>query len=235
MRSQQPELMDTETVDYPTFEACLADLAKINQHTNAYPPTLTWLQSVWPTAAHQAVTVWDIGCGGGDMLRQIVNTQLPHAELTGFDLNPWSIQAANLHTPPTMLITYQQTNVFDIPNDQCADFIICSLFTHHLTDGALIAFIEWLEAHSRRGWLINDLHRHWLPYVFIKAVVKGLQLNRLVQHDAPVSVARAFTRQDWRIALASAGLLPTDTAIQWHWPFRYTVSRLKPLATYHHA
>src|SRR3546814_2814902 len=42
-RSTTPERMDTETVDYPDFRACLHHLAMVNRLTLAGRPTLGWL------------------------------------------------------------------------------------------------------------------------------------------------------------------------------------------------
>jgi hypothetical protein len=57
--------------------------------------------------------------------------------------------------------------------------------------------------------------------------VRALPVNRLVVHDAPVSVARAFTRRDWCGVLAAAGLAGEAVAVEWYLPFRYGVGRVK--------
>ena len=44
-----------------------------------------------------------------------------------------------------------------------------------------------------------------------------------VRHDAPVSVARAFTREDWDRLLVQAGLDPAKVSVEWFFPFRYGV------------
>ncbi len=44
----------------------------------------------------------------------------------------------------------------------------------------------------------------------------------MVVHDSTVSVARAFTRADWRRLAAEAGIAPR---VAWQFPFRWAVSR----------
>jgi 2-polyprenyl-3-methyl-5-hydroxy-6-metoxy-1,4-benzoquinol methylase len=227
-RSAQAELMDTELVTFAEFHDCLRDLESVNICTLAYRPTLRWLGEMLADAKpQQAVTILDIGSGGGDMLRRIwtwAHSRGLNADLTGVDLNPWSAQSAEQTTPRDMPIRFETSNIFSFDPARRADFIISSLFTHHLTDSELIRFIQWMDAHATRGWFINDLHRHPLPYYFTRYVFRLLRLNRLVQHDGPVSVARAYTASDYRRALAEAGIPAQRAKIEWFFPFRYGVS-----------
>jgi hypothetical protein len=48
-----------------------------------------------------------------------------------------------------------------------------------------------------------------------------------VQHDGPVSIARAFTAADWRALIAEAGLSSDTVRVAWRFPFRLCVSRVK--------
>jgi hypothetical protein len=43
----------------------------------------------------------------------------------------------------------------------------------------------------------------------------------LVQHDAPLSVARAFRREDWVELLERAGIARYE--LRWRWAFRWQV------------
>ena len=58
-------------------------------------------------------------------------------------------------------------------------------------------------------------------------MVASLPVNRLVVHDAPLSVARAFTRADWERLLADSRLRPGAVSVEWFTPFRYGVGRIK--------
>lgn len=227
-RSTQLELMDTATTTFAEFHDCLCMLAKINVFTMAYRPTLRWLKFVLNDFnPQQPIRILDIGCGGGDMLRKIwkwATCQNLVIDLVGIDLNPWSKMSAEQLTPTVAPIRYVTTDLFMLQLDRQADFIISSLFTHHLTDNDLIRFIQWMDQHAVVGWFINDLHRHALPYYFIKYAVKVLFPNRLIQHDAPVSVARAFTKCEWNHLLCKADIPRERYKIVWYFPFRYGVA-----------
>jgi SAM-dependent methyltransferase len=229
-RSAQSELMDTEPVAFADFHECLQELEVINICTLAYRPTLRWLKEMLKrTKPGETVSVLDVGSGGGDMLRRIwklLRRSGLDAELAGVDLNPWSKQSAEQSTPPEMHIAYETSDILSFDRSRRADFIICSNFTHHLSDAELVRFIHWMEDHANRGWFINDLHRHPLPYYFIKILFGTLPLNRMTANDGPISVLRAFTAEDWRRVLTEAGV--GDRAkIAWFFPFRYTVARRK--------
>jgi 2-polyprenyl-3-methyl-5-hydroxy-6-metoxy-1,4-benzoquinol methylase len=226
-RSTQLELMDTEPLSFAAFHAYLRDLARINVYTLAYRPTLQWLRRALVAGKpQQPVSVIDIGSGGGDMLRRICQWAARRGletDLVGVDLNPWSKQSAQM-TSVGMPVRFETSDIFDFHPERRADFIISSLFTHHLTDDEVIRFIRWMDAHAVHGWFINDLHRHPLPYAFIKCVTRLFGFNRLVQHDAPLSVARAFVEADWHRLLMAAGISMERVRITWFFPFRYGVA-----------
>jgi len=69
--------------------------------------------------------------------------------------------------------------------------------------------------------VINDLHRHPLAYYSIKYLTQLFGGSRLVQNDAPLSVARAFSRADWQRLLAQASI--TQYELRWCWAFRWQV------------
>lgn len=224
-RSTENELMDQEGISFAEFHDCLQGLERINHLTLAYRPTLRWLRP-WLKSG-EPICILDAGCGGGDMLRQIERQlrsepQKNNVRLQGVDLNPWSKRSAALCTNAAA-IHYETADVFRFQLEQSLDLIICSLFTHHLSDNQVIDFLRWIDTRARKGWFINDLHRHPLPYYFIKAATALLSRNRLIRNDAAVSVARAFSVSDWQRLLEQAGL--ADRArIQWFFPFRLCIS-----------
>ncbi len=226
-RSTQAELMDTETVSFEEFHQCLRQLEFINACTLTYRPTLQWLRKIWRhVQPEQTIFILDAGSGGGDMLRRIWKWSQKRGfkvTLMGADLNPWSKKSAEEMTSKGIPVSFETADIFTLNLPKQPDFIISSLFTHHLTDEQLIHFIRWMDAQAMRGWFINDLHRHPVAYYFIQYATRIIPANRLIRHDAPVSVARAFTASDWQRLLVKAGIPQTRTRITWHFPFRYGV------------
>jgi len=230
-RSTQDELMDTEVVDYPDFRDCLADLASVNRLTLAYRPTLAFFERLLPRlrSAERAVRVVDVGSGYGDTLRRIhdwARARGVELELTGVDLNPWSARAAR-EASSTDEIEWVTSDVFDFDPDQ-VDIVVSALFTHHLRDPLLRRFIRWMEVSATIGWCINDLHRHPVPYHVFSRFSQLAGYHRFVQHDGPVSILRAFDRDDWRRLLTEAEVPIDEVGIQWFFPFRWSVERTRP-------
>jgi len=221
-RSNQLELMDQEGISFEEFHQCLQSLETINVLTLAYRPTLHWVKKVLNSSSKKTVHILDAGSGGGDMLRRIRKSK--HSQniiLTGIDLNPWSKKSADLlsHDFP---ILYQTGDIFSFEPKGAVDIVMCSLFTHHLNDEQIVHFLRWIDGRAELGWFINDLHRHPVPYYFIKFVTMLFSRNRLIRHDAPISVARSFTKADWRRLLGKAGI-DARAKIQWFFPFRICV------------
>ncbi len=227
-RSTQNELMDSESIDFAEFDECLRQLTIVNIFTLAYRPTLHWLRRMLEKASPRGTTsILDVGSGGGDMLRRIWKLMTRHdlnADLTGVDLNPWSKQSAEQVTPAELKIRFETSNIFSFDETRHFDFIISCNFTHHLTDEELVRFIQWMDKHAKRGWFINDLHRHRLPYYFVKAAFRILPLSRMMRSDGPISISRAFVATDWRRLLVEAGIPAQRTSIKWYFPFRYVVA-----------
>ena len=231
-RSTCLELMDAEPYSFEQFRNYLQDLERVNAWTLAYRPTLCWLKrslaNINPT---RSISILDVGSGNGDMLRHVwrwAEKRGINVKLIGVDLNPWSKKSAEQATPPNAPIRFETANIFDIAPSRHFDFIISSLFTHHLTDAENVRFMRWMDERAMQGWFINDLHRHSLPYYFVKYVARLLRLNPSVQNDGPISVARAFMAADWQRFLDDAGIHAAKKGISWFFPFRYCLARNKP-------
>src|SRR5690606_7218226 len=140
-RSREAELMDDQDLSYEEFRDCLRELETINEWTLAYRPTLRWLDRVLP--ANEAVTLLDVGSGGGDMLRRVealARRSGRKVTLLGVDRHPWAQRAAR-EAAPHSTVRYLQADVFALDPELPVDYIISSLFTHHLDDAQARRFL----------------------------------------------------------------------------------------------
>jgi SAM-dependent methyltransferase len=232
-RNDLIELMDSDETDFATFRDCLVDLAKVNTLTLAYRPTLQFFDRLAKTGRlpkDRAAIILDIGSGFGDMLRVIdrwANRRGVKVDLTGVDRNPWSARAAMEAPARGRAIRFVSADVFDFHPPRGVDIVISSLFAHHLNEAALVRFVSWMETNAEIGWFVNDLHRHPIPFHLFRAFSRAMRFHRFVQHDGPVSIARAFDAADWRRTLAAAGLPAAAVKVRHVFPFRLCVSRVK--------
>lgn len=227
--SELPELMD-EPCSREVLRACLRDLARVNRWFLAYRPVLNWLESLKLEKHDGPIRVLDVGCGYGDGLRRIeewADQRSIPVELTGCDLNPDAIAIAAEASPTSSRIHWIASDVFALRSETPMDIVVSSLFTHHLTESAIIRFVAWMESMARVGWFINDLSRASIPYHLFKAFARVANLHLFVQHDGPVSIARAFIADDWHRMCAAAGIANSDISIQSFTPARLCVGRQK--------
>jgi len=232
-RADTAELMDAEDVPFADYNACLHDLERVNIFTMAYRPTLAWLdalRSAGRLPLDRAISIVDVGCGRGDMLRRIrrwARRRRIEARLVGLDRDPRAALAAAAVTPAASDIDFVTADLFDWIPQGPVDLVVSSLFAHHLDDASLVRFLVWMETTARRGWFVNDLHRHNLPWRVFGLWSRVAGWHRFVQHDGPISIARAFTAADWRRLLGEADILPGMAEVAWRMPFRMCVSRVK--------
>ena len=238
-RSSEPELMDDPSVGYEQFQSCLVELARVNRLSLAHRATLDFLDQlvgriggrVAPGEAapgRPPLHIVDVGSGYGDLLRCIRAWSLRRGvpvSLTGVDLNPWSRRAALEASGPDCPIEWVTADALSFEPASAIDVVVSSLFTHHLRDPQIERFLQWMERSARVAWFVNDLHRHPLPYHVFKHTARLAGFHPFVQHDGPISIARAFRVEDWRRLIVAAGLEPSSVQIRWRFPFRLTVAR----------
>ncbi len=223
-RHHTPELMDDLTLASDALRQNLDELETINTWLGGYAPVLHGLRVLQTQQpAGRPLRLADVGCGGGDTLRVIAVWARRHGvdvELVGIDANAFMIDYARQKCAPWPEITFQQADIFGAEfRQQRFDAVTCSLFCHHFTDAALVKMLRQLAQQAHLGVVVNDLHRHPLAYYSIKWLTRLLGGSYLVQHDAPVSVARAFRRTDLVALCAAAGV--RVQRLRWRWAFRW--------------
>lgn len=229
-RCHDPELMDGDHVSQQEFAACIEDLARVNTLTLARPPTLAFIdRALAATPESRVPTIVDVGYGAGDMLQAIarlVARRRRRARLVGFDINPRSEAVARRLAPESMQIDFRTGDALAMPPDEPVDIVISSLVTHHMEDEEIVRFLEWMESRASMGWFVNDLHRHRFSYHGFRLLAAAMRWHPFVRHDGPLSIARAFRREDWLALLGQAGVAG-KIRLQWKFPFRYCVERAK--------
>lgn len=222
-RSEAPEKMDNPDVPAKEAHKALRELETINKYLGGYNVVLRALNGLdWP---REPVTIMDLGCGGGDMLRAIAgwaHKKQRRVRLIGIDLNPAMTQYASHRSVRYPAIDFRTANVFDdVLQTEAPHITICSLFAHHFDGADLVALIQRMYQLASRAVIINDLHRHRVAYYAIKVLSRLFSRTYLVKYDAPLSVARSLTRKEWQAALKAAGI--SRYTIRWRWAWRWEI------------
>ena len=225
VRAQGEEQMDADDLDPGVYAEVVGDLARVNAVTLAARPTLAFLRRC--AARQRQLRILDVGFGDGDMLRRIARwagKRQVAIELVGVDLNPRSEAAARAHTPRDLPIHYITGDHADLAGERW-DCVISSLVAHHMSSDQLVAFLRWMEAHARVGWLVNDLHRHRFAYAGWPLLAGLARWHPIVRHDGHLSIARSYRAHEWSPLLAEAGI--EGARVFRAFPFRLCVERLR--------
>ncbi len=206
----------------------MEELEFINKYLGGHKSTIAGLSRLLksqPLARNRELVICEIGCGGGDNMISIQNWCIKRnisVRFIGIDINPFCIEVATAKLAglnATLLMKDYTTVGFE---DGKPDYIFSSLFCHHFMDEDLVRMLEWIKQHARRGFFINDLHRNILAYYSIKILTNLFSRSYLVKNDAPLSVLRGFSREEWTTLLEKAGV--GNYMIEWKWAFRHLIT-----------
>jgi 2-polyprenyl-3-methyl-5-hydroxy-6-metoxy-1,4-benzoquinol methylase len=229
-RSNEAEWLDGADLDPVELARVLRDLATFNQLFLGHYPLLHWLGQAVRAAGNRApLTLVDIGCGYGDLLRAIrrwARRRNLDINLLGVDLNAETIGIARSATSAADRIDFEVVNIFELARTTPIDLMVSSLVTHHLSDDQITEFLQLMEKNARCGWAICDLQRNRFLYHFIGIASRLGRFHPMITHDGQISVARSLRRTEWESRIADAGISAADVSIRW-FLFRYLIGRLR--------
>jgi 2-polyprenyl-3-methyl-5-hydroxy-6-metoxy-1,4-benzoquinol methylase len=221
-RSHEKELLDRDDIPFRDIERNMRELDFINTWLGGHSISVKGLRRL--ARGRSRVWIREIGCGGGDNLRVLsrwCRRQGIEVKVTGIDKNAHCIEVARERWTESDA-EWVHSDYRDVRFDGDApDIIFSSLFCHHFNNEELIFQLRWMEDHAVVGWFINDLHRHPVAYHAIRLLTAGFSASYLVRHDAPLSVLRGFSRDEWKDLLHQAAAGPWK--LHWEWAFRWLV------------
>jgi 2-polyprenyl-3-methyl-5-hydroxy-6-metoxy-1,4-benzoquinol methylase len=224
-RSPLQEIIDLGREHYTKeeYDDCLYKLGRVGRWLGGDRATLSSLSKM----KQKPLSILDVGCGGGLFTIRLAK-QHPQAWVCGIDLNPDAIQFAKkalalMRNPPQNLSFEIRAEPELKEPIKSFDVVTSTLVCHHLSDETLQVFIRNACRVSKKMVFINDLHRHPLAFALFKLVSPICFRNRLVLHDGPLSIQRAFKYLDLVNCLERAGLQKSFYRISWHWAFRWMV------------
>lgn len=222
-RSTREEHLDDPSIDAGVLAQTIDEVDRVNRLTAGHLATLYGFETLRPRG--DQLQVLDVGCGNGALAVDIAEWARPHFDhvhIRGIDLNPAIIRHADRRHRDRADVSFACVDLFDLPDVQQYDIVHASLMLHHLPDALAAQALSRMAQLARVGVVIADLHRHIVPWLFTRATISRITSNPLVQHDAPLSVARAFTRADLASLAARANLL--DHRIEWRPLFRWVLT-----------
>ncbi len=220
-RSYQKELLDQDFIPFADIKQNIKELDFINKWLGGHKITVDAFKHL--AKGKNKISLCEIGCGGGDNLNAIYRwCQKKKIELaiTGIDIKEECIDYAKSHKriPAADWVINDYKKVFF---EVKPDIIFSSLFCHHFRDEELIFQLNWMKQNSKVGFFINDLHRNFLAYYSIKFLTWLFSKSYLVKNDAPLSVARGFSKSELKSLCNKAGA--RQAKVTWKWAFRFII------------
>jgi ubiquinone/menaquinone biosynthesis C-methylase UbiE len=167
-------------------------------------------------------SVLDVGAGSGELLRVIAKfarKQKRKANLVGLELNARAAGAILEESKNFDEIKSVRGDALNLPfADKSFDYAICSLFTHHFTDGKVVEILSEMSRVSRRKIYVIDLHRNETAYRYYKIFCMVFRISPLVREDGSLSILRSFVPQELEKLGREANL--TEISVTKHFPSR---------------
>jgi len=223
-RTDDPEIMDDFNLKGEVLKASLDKIAQINQFLGGNALTLKGVSKLLQnTSGSDLITIMDVGCGNGDMLRKLADFGFENNlkfRLIGVDANEFTVNYAVDLSRNYSNITYEKLDIFDKSFEEMKyDILLCTLTLHHFKNNEIIKLLLCFYANSKLGFVINDLHRSSVAYRLFQLICFVFQLNEMPRKDGLTSILRGFKKQE--LIAFSENLKFKKYSIRWKWAFRY--------------
>lgn len=223
-RTTSTEIMDDFSLEGEELREALDKIASINQLLGGNKVTLDGVEQLLANISlNGTITIVDVGCGNGDMLRTLAqygkNKGLVF-ELIGIDANGFTVNHAQQLSAEYENISFRCEDIFDASFKEVkADLFLCTLTLHHFKNEEIEYLLPLFYRNSRLGIVINDLQRSGLAYRLFQLLCFVFRLNTMSREDGLISILRGFTKEE--LTLFSIQMNFNRWSIRWRWAFRY--------------
>ena len=202
-RAHVPELLDGDRLDPDALRLNLREMAMLNRLPGGVGASVAAVAGLLNGRADASVL--DIGAGAGDFARRL--RRVHGARVVVADRQEQVLAVARRNLAGTHGVTLLQADARDLPlPDDSVDVAHASLLIHHLEPPDAVAALAEMRRVAKRGVVVNDLRRGWLPYAITTATVLALARGRYTRHDGLLSARRAYTLPELDDLAAAAGL-----------------------------
>jgi SAM-dependent methyltransferase len=221
-----------EWMDEPDLEAGLHEQAlSAIRRINLFSRTATFLaRRIACEARARNLTrlrILDVASGGGDNALGIARALRANGfrpQIDGWDISATAVRLSNaaadrLHESS---VQFFQRDALQDDIQRPYDFIVSSLFFHHLERDDTVHLLRRLAAKTGVALLINDLLRSRVGYWLAWAGCRLITRSPVVRFDGPTSVQSAYSLAEIREIAKESGL--SDAQLSRHWPERFLLA-----------
>ena len=198
----------------------------VNRQLSGYRATLEVLDGLLP-ASPGPFSILDVAGGAGHFAACLAD----RARAAGhrpvawvLDLNPVALESVRRLSAAGVRPLHGDALALPF-SDGSFDLVHCATFFHHLSTARARDVLAEMCRVSRRLVVVNDLVRSWVAAGAIWAISRALSGNRLIRHDGPLSVLKAFVPREVRALSRAVSVEAPD--YRWRlirvFPYRFAI------------
>jgi ubiquinone/menaquinone biosynthesis C-methylase UbiE len=212
-QSTEAEWMDAPGHGREVIVQNLGDLRRCNRLLGGVRLSLRPLARLAETVPPaQTLRVLDVATGGADIPRALARwarRQRRALFLVASDVSESFVAIARQQSAAEGTIHFVVADARQLPfAPQAFDVTTCSLALHHMLRDEALAMLGELRRCAGRAVVVNDIVRGWLGYYGAFVATRLGSRNYLTWHDGPLSVLRAYTKEEMFDLARQAGLRP---------------------------
>lgn len=208
-RQCEAEWMDEPQVDPERLRHSLGFIRTINSMLGYTRATLTHFERLcasWKPG--ETIHVLDVATGSADVpiaLAKWARRRGFNLRIIGLDRHATTARMADERVSEFPSIRIVRGDALSLPfASRTFDYVITSMFLHHLDDASIVKALREMDRVARRGIVAADLLRHRRAYAWISLIT--LFSTPMLKHDARVSVAQALTKPEVLAIRSRAGV-----------------------------
>ena len=231
IRSIEKEIIDLRKLTPEETASVYPLIARVNRRLGGTRVILHYLEEFSRRWDHEKIIrILDVGTGVADIPAAILRwakQKKIKIHITALDIDSENLTLAKHRLDSITDISFVQASSMQLPfAEQSFDYVMASLFFHHLSDEEIIQNLKNFDHLAKQGIIINDLVRSPAAYAgfFLFSLAAGR--NAIFRHDGLLSVKRSFRLAEARQYIEKAGL--SYLKPQRHFAFRMAIAGQKP-------
>jgi len=206
-RVDSPELLDEGTAAPADVERSLRDLRRFN---SIYGGARVYLRLLRRMVRNETVSILDVATGTADAPER----------LPGFRVGLDRLLTHLLYLRDHSTVRRVAGDALQLPfRDSSFEIVTSAHFFHHLTPEQNAAMLREAIRVARRGVIVNDTRRHYLPLFFVRLLALFRLVGPVTRNDAPASILRGYTLEEARAIGAKVPAARMEVVRLW--PFRF--------------
>ena len=228
-RNPSAELLDSGLLGQDEIRSNLEDLWRINRYLGGVSGCLHLLACAVRRTGRRGLRVLEVGAGDGRVagrVRQILCRRGIQADFFTLDRRLTHVQ---LGRPGPGGIHSVVGNALTLPfKEGSFDLVTCNLLLHHFSGPEAVGLLAALGSVASQAVLINDIERHWVPFLVFRAT-SWLWCSNVSRLDGLASLRQAYIGSELEQLASAAGF--DDFEVHRIVPFRLglVLWRNKPL------